>query len=213
MITSEQLAEKMKFEILADMHAGIVPRSVRNFSELHDYVDANCYGGSVALLDELEDSSTTDEQHADAFNTLCVLMNSAMELINEWIANGGPFLEIIQMKARLQFASADRKAISSINDNVRTAVDLEVIDRLVVPGKYRHIVAWGKWLGINPQTVLKSVELAEKEDAPNDSIQKIDGSWLRVVDIVNQANRNRVNELAREPFHEMSPDYFAFSDE
>lgn len=70
MTTSEQLAEKMKFEILTDMQAGIVPRSVGNFSELHDYVDANCYGGSEALLDELNVSSTTDEEHTHALNTI-----------------------------------------------------------------------------------------------------------------------------------------------
>ncbi|WP_459556770.1 hypothetical protein [Lacunimicrobium album] len=199
MITSEQLAEKMQFEILNDMQTGIVPPSVGNFSELHDYVDANCYGGSEALLDELDVSSTTDEEHIHALNTLCDLMNPAIELVNEWLANGGPFWEISQMKVRLQSASADGTVIPSITDTVANAANMAAIDLLVVTRKYRHIVAWGKWLGITPQTVLKTIELAEKEDAPEDSIQKIDGRWLRVVDIVNQTNRNRVDELAREP--------------
>lgn len=34
-----------KREILADMVGGIVPDTVRTFEELHDYVDANEYGG------------------------------------------------------------------------------------------------------------------------------------------------------------------------
>jgi len=37
--------ERMKAEIQADIVAGIVPATVSSFSELHDYVDANCYGG------------------------------------------------------------------------------------------------------------------------------------------------------------------------
>lgn len=34
-----------KHEIEGDMRAGIVPRDVGSFAELHDYVDANAYGG------------------------------------------------------------------------------------------------------------------------------------------------------------------------
>jgi len=34
-----------KQEILADMASGTVPTEVRTFSALHDYVDANVYGG------------------------------------------------------------------------------------------------------------------------------------------------------------------------
>lgn len=39
------LVERVKQEIVADIRAGVVPRSVSSFAELHDYVDANCYGG------------------------------------------------------------------------------------------------------------------------------------------------------------------------
>lgn len=41
----EQTVALMKAEILRDMACGIVPLTVASFSELHDYVDANCYGG------------------------------------------------------------------------------------------------------------------------------------------------------------------------
>ena len=37
--------EQMKQEILEDIKAGRVPADCPSFSSLHDYVDANCYGG------------------------------------------------------------------------------------------------------------------------------------------------------------------------
>lgn len=48
MITAVELAERMKAEILQDVKAGIVPSTVSEFAELHDFVDANCYGGLKA---------------------------------------------------------------------------------------------------------------------------------------------------------------------
>lgn len=45
MPTLEETVARMKAEILADIANGTVPQSIKNFSELHDYVDANCYGG------------------------------------------------------------------------------------------------------------------------------------------------------------------------
>jgi len=35
----------VKVEIRADQEAGIIPANVTTFSQLHDYVDANTYGG------------------------------------------------------------------------------------------------------------------------------------------------------------------------
>ena len=198
MITPQDMAEQMKIEILADMRSGIVPFSVKNFSQLHDYVDANCYGGSEALLDELDASATDDEEHTRALNTLCDLMNPAMGIVNQWLAAGGPFIEFGLMEEETHSMNVDKTLIPSISDKVAYAANMAEIDKLVAPGKFRHVVAWGKWLGFTPETVLKSVELAEADNAPEDSIQKIEGRWVRVSDIVNEANRMRVDELARE---------------
>lgn len=97
MITPREMAEKMQIEILADMRAGLVPCSVKNFSQLHDYVDANCYGGGEALLDELDSNGTDDDEgHTNTLNVLCDLMNQAMNIVNEWLATGGPFIELSQ---------------------------------------------------------------------------------------------------------------------
>jgi hypothetical protein len=89
--------------------------------------------------------------------------------------------------------------IPSTSDDVAFRANMAAIDRLVTTRKYHHIVAWGKWLGFTPETVEDQVELAEAEHAPEDSIQKLYGTWIRVGDIVNEANRQQVNELAGQP--------------
>jgi len=45
-----------KREIEEDMRAGVVPRTVRSFAELHDYVDANAYGGLTGAYAEMSSS-------------------------------------------------------------------------------------------------------------------------------------------------------------
>ena len=90
MITSAELAERMKTEILADVRNGTVPESVASFSQLHDYVDANLYGGTEALLDELDAAvPDTDEGHSTALVALCDLANPAMDTVDTWIKAGG----------------------------------------------------------------------------------------------------------------------------
>lgn len=62
--TLDALIKRMKAEILSDMRSGTLPVSVCSFSDLHDYVNANCYGGSVvedverdiALLNEAQNA-------------------------------------------------------------------------------------------------------------------------------------------------------------
>ena len=45
MFIIEHAIERSKAEILEDIAQGVVPGTVSSFSELHDYVDANEYGG------------------------------------------------------------------------------------------------------------------------------------------------------------------------
>lgn len=40
-----EIVERIKTEVIADMDRGVVPAYPLSFSELHDYVDANTYGG------------------------------------------------------------------------------------------------------------------------------------------------------------------------
>ncbi len=83
-----------------------------------------------------------------------------------------------------------------MSDTAANTANIAAIDHLVTTQSYRHIVAWGKFLGFTPTTVSAYVAEAEADDAPQDSIQKIDGRWLCLGDIVNERNRRCVEELA-----------------
>jgi hypothetical protein len=49
-----QAVARAKREILEDIECGLVPSGVASFSELHDFVDANWYGGAFELtVDEI----------------------------------------------------------------------------------------------------------------------------------------------------------------
>jgi hypothetical protein len=61
-----------KRQIRADIKKGLVPE-VRSFGDLHDYVDANCYGGMCE-----------DEVYEVAGD----LINEVQDALNEWIIGG-----------------------------------------------------------------------------------------------------------------------------
>jgi len=77
--TLEQTIVRMTAEILNDMARGIVPTTAASFSELHDYVDANCYGGFEALHDSVD---AEDPQARDA---LWQYMNDAQNAVDTWL--------------------------------------------------------------------------------------------------------------------------------
>jgi hypothetical protein len=54
MQTKLEIIERAKSEIRDDLMAGVIPGNVYSFQELHEYVDANEYGGFT------EDNATTD---------------------------------------------------------------------------------------------------------------------------------------------------------
>src|SRR5438270_32330 len=89
MITPVEMAEKMKAEIIADVKAGIVPVTVANFAELHDHVDANCYGGADELFGEIVTESKTDAEHQAKLDTLSAIMDPAIDIVNAWIEDHG----------------------------------------------------------------------------------------------------------------------------
>jgi len=71
---------RCKQEILADIASGRVPATVASFSELHDYVDANEYGGGAE--DWSEEKSGTDE--------FCDFWNRVQNEVDAWIKAGRP---------------------------------------------------------------------------------------------------------------------------
>jgi hypothetical protein len=67
------LIHRMQSEILADVERRIVPETVRSFGDLHDYVDANEYGG---ICEPGADADIDD-------------VNAAQTAVSDWIAEGG----------------------------------------------------------------------------------------------------------------------------
>lgn len=77
------LVERMKKETLADIASGRVPATVASFSELHDYVDANEYGG---FCEDAFQYDASDDAKVD-------LVNKCQSAVDRWIKKrsaGGP---------------------------------------------------------------------------------------------------------------------------
>lgn len=74
--TVSAIVRRMQLEIQIDMRMGRVLPSVRTFAELHDYVDANEYGGLTR-----DDCPFQPDHQADID-----VINQAQTLINVWLA-------------------------------------------------------------------------------------------------------------------------------
>jgi hypothetical protein len=79
------VVERAKIEILAHVAAGIVPRTCASFSELHDYVDANGYGGA---FERPFDNKETD------------FWNAVQDTVDRWIKQGGLSESLTEDQAR-----------------------------------------------------------------------------------------------------------------
>lgn len=79
------VVERAKQEVLAHVAAGIVPRTCASFSELHDYVDANGYGGA---FERPFDNNETD------------FWNAVQDAVDRWIKQGGLNESLTEEEAR-----------------------------------------------------------------------------------------------------------------
>lgn len=87
----DESIKRMKKEIIEDIKAGRVPVDCPSFAALHDYVDANCYGGFcegdlMQALTEHFGGIDKDEGMPDA---LIGYLNDAQNSIDCWIKEGG----------------------------------------------------------------------------------------------------------------------------
>lgn len=88
--TVEHTVERAKREILEDIgvarsHDGrVMPATVSTFSELHDYVDANTYGG---MCDDVYEAFGTDDAGNDAWTDHC---NAVTDALDAWLRAGRP---------------------------------------------------------------------------------------------------------------------------
>jgi hypothetical protein len=89
--TLDESIERMKQEITEDVTAGRVPTDCLSFSALHDYVDANCYGGFCEddVLQSLIDKFGGRDENEGMSDDLMDYLNKAQNSIDHWIKKGG----------------------------------------------------------------------------------------------------------------------------
>lgn len=75
----QETIARAKGEILADVRSGHVPAGVRNFTALHDYVEANEYGGLF------ENWPADWDIERDPFITF---WNAIQDTLDDWITSG-----------------------------------------------------------------------------------------------------------------------------
>lgn len=83
------IVKRMKGEILGDILNGDVPPSVASFSELHDHVDANTYGG---FCDDDFPLDMSDVSQVEA-------INDCQHEVDEWLKQGRPVIIHIEVEA------------------------------------------------------------------------------------------------------------------
>lgn len=106
--TLDESIERMKHEIIDDVKAGRVPAACPSFSALHDYVDANCYGGFCEdeLMQALTDHFGGLDDTEGMPDALIDYLNDAQNSIDSWIKEGGA------LKALLLSTSSCSKTVS-----------------------------------------------------------------------------------------------------
>ena len=84
--TLEETVNRMKAEIMFDMDHGEVPRTVKSFGELHDYVDANCYGGFChAIADRMIEHFGGRDSDEGMPQGMLDYINAAQDAIDAWL--------------------------------------------------------------------------------------------------------------------------------
>jgi hypothetical protein len=98
--TLEQTVERMKTEVISDILTGDVPSDVTSFSDLHDHVDANYYGGAFEESEKMHGPHVAEEaawqiHKDDAFGSGCerctTFWNAAQDAIDRWIKSGAMY--------------------------------------------------------------------------------------------------------------------------
>lgn len=91
--TVEQSVARMKEEIEIDVRRGVLPANVGSFSELHDFVDANEYGGFC--IDRLADAMIAQyggrDKGTEAMpDSMMKHISDAQDAIDVWIRETCP---------------------------------------------------------------------------------------------------------------------------
>ena len=75
------VVERAKREVLDDIASGTVPPTVKTYSELHDFVDANYYGG--AFESDIPDDGPSQDLHL-------AFWNRVQAEVDAWLRAGRP---------------------------------------------------------------------------------------------------------------------------
>lgn len=79
----EKTVELAKTQIKQDISSGIIPETVKDFSELHDYVDANGYGSVDGVR------GTFDGPHSDPNSSFdATFWNDVQAQLDAWLKGG-----------------------------------------------------------------------------------------------------------------------------
>lgn len=123
--TLEQTIARMQSEVLADVQSGKVNAAVSGFSQLHDYVDANEYGGfwDDALLDALIQHFGGRDYNGAMPDGLMDYINAAQGAIDAWLQAGGIVERNRINRGASKMANINENATIT-NDKARVCVSL-----------------------------------------------------------------------------------------
>lgn len=129
MKTIEQLVAQMKSEILADILDLRVPVGVKSFCELHDYVDANCYGG---FCDDDDEAWSALIAQFGGYVDECMpsglvdFINEAQRSIDVWLSSGACYSEFWRYAENAE--SEDYEGVTrAFGDELKKRKELEVV--------------------------------------------------------------------------------------
>lgn len=82
----------MKQEVLDEMKTKRIPKTVKTFGDLHDYIDANELGGFCedAMFDALVLNFGGRDEHEGMPQGMLDYINECQEAIHTWLQEGRP---------------------------------------------------------------------------------------------------------------------------
>ena len=85
----------MKLGIINDINVGIIPPTVKSFSDLHNYVDANEYGGFCidTFAEQLIELFGGRDENEGMPDDYMVFMAEAQSIVDNWIKKANETIE------------------------------------------------------------------------------------------------------------------------
>lgn len=95
-VSKAEVIALAKSQIAADIAVGTVPSGVRDFGDLHDYIDANMYGG-------LCDGPLSAALGHEAWRDFC---DDVQDALHAWLVRGRPATHLADAVAALRYDMA-----------------------------------------------------------------------------------------------------------